>query len=515
MTQQVHYRPNARRDSISIWALVLVCFAILYGLTCKRTWAWQDSGIFQLRIAQFDLHGWLGLALAHPLFVLIGQWAKALPAGMEAWGMNFTASLGAAVALANVAGIVYRLTGKRWVALMTAAMLGVCHTMWWLATITETYTWAAAFFTAELWILISLLEKPTTGKLAALALVTGLAWCMHNLALLAWPVYLVVALALVARKQLPAKALAIAFVAWLVGASWYLVMIGQLAGQVGLGPAVKQALVGGYAKDVFNVTSGTQWMKFNIILIGMNLISALIVFACIGLTKARRSLGGPLAAALIAIAVIDIVFVARYSVADQFMFALPALVMVAIFAGLGLGALADGPRWGRKVAVFACLISLVAGPLACMIASNIATERGYGVGSRRMYRHEARYWLVPWKMDEDSAQRFATDALAQAGPDGIIFADNTAHPVLLLTKMQTHDSYGITIQYAGDPLPYFDDDPEGFIGQAGSRPIYAVVPSALDPGLENLIRLNPPGEGEVLYRGWWTVAFEPMPEPEN
>ncbi len=504
MDQHVHYRPNVRRDSITIWIVTFVCFALLYGLTCQRSWAWQDSGIFQLRISRCDITGWLGLALAHPLFILFGQWSRLLPAGAQAWGMNFTAALGAAVAVANVAGIVRRLTGKRWVALATAGMLGVCHTLWWLATITETYTWAVAFLTAEVWLLIALVQKPTTGKLAALALVNGLAWCMHNLALLALPVYLMVAVGLAARKHLPLIALGIAFVAWIVGAGLYLWMIADLATSIGLLPAVKQALVGGYAEDVFNVTPTGQWVKFNLALIAMNFISALTAFACVGLFRASKRLGTPLATALIAIAAIDFLFVIRYTVADQFMFALPALVMVAILGGVGLASLAEGKPWVRAVAIIACLASLIAGPAADIVAASVASTKGYGYESRRPFRHEARYWLVPWKCGEDSAALFAAAALAEAGPDGVIFADNTAQPVLLLTQSQATENNNVTVQYAGKPLPRFADDPQGFFAELGDRPIFAVTPGAVDPGLVPYVTIEPPAEKQVLFRVWTT-----------
>ncbi len=500
MDQHVHYRPNVRRDSITIWIVTFVCFALLYGLTCQRSWAWQDSGIFQLRISRCDITGWLGLALAHPLFILFGQWTRLLPAGAQAWGMNFTAGLGAAVAVANVAGIVHRLTGKRWVALATAAMLGVSHTVWWLATITETYTWAAAFLTAEVWILIALVQRPSTGKLAALAFVTGLAWCMHNLALLALPVYLVVAIALLARKYLPFKALAFSLVMWIIGAFPYLWLIGDLAGDVGLLEAIKQALVGGYGEDVFNVAPTGQWVKFNFALIGMNFVSALTIFACIGVATAKKRLGSPLAAALIAILAIDFLFVIRYTVADQFMFALPALMMLAILGGVGLSHLAEAGRRWRNIAIIACLASVIAGPLMDITAANILATKGYGYDSRRPFRHEARYWLVPWKCGEDSAALFAATALAEAGPDGVIFTDNTAQPALLLTQSQFAYNTEVTIQYHGDPLPEVASDPQGFLRLVGDRPIFAVTPEAVDPALARYVTIYAPMEGRVLYR---------------
>jgi len=79
----------------------LLVFAVLYALTCQRGFSWQDSGIYQWRILHGDLRGELGLALAHPLFIAIGQWVRLLPLNLQAWGLNFHSGLGMAIALAN------------------------------------------------------------------------------------------------------------------------------------------------------------------------------------------------------------------------------------------------------------------------------------------------------------------------------------------------------------------------------------------------------------------------------
>jgi hypothetical protein len=52
-----------------------------YVLTCAPGALWQDSGMFHYRISQQDLEGKMGLALAHPLYILIGIAAKYVPIG--------------------------------------------------------------------------------------------------------------------------------------------------------------------------------------------------------------------------------------------------------------------------------------------------------------------------------------------------------------------------------------------------------------------------------------------------
>ena len=66
-------------------------------------------------------------------------------------------------------------------------------------------------------------------------------------------------------------------------------------------------------------------------------------------------------------------------------------------------------------------------------ASGIAVNRARVLP----FRDEVRYWLVPWKQDERSAELFAAAALKQAAPDGIILADSTSiYPLLLLQRLQ-------------------------------------------------------------------------------
>ena len=117
------YRPNGQRRSVAaLWFGTFAVFAVLYGLTCARGWAWQDSGIFQVRIFTGDLRGWMGLALAHPLFILLAQPVRWLPEALQPWGVNFVSSFWAAVALANLACLTAKLTGKQWAGLAVAGV---------------------------------------------------------------------------------------------------------------------------------------------------------------------------------------------------------------------------------------------------------------------------------------------------------------------------------------------------------------------------------------------------------
>ncbi len=493
------YRPDAPRRSIGkLWFATFAIFAVLYGLTCARGYAWQDSGIFQLRILTGDLRGWMGLALAHPLLIVVGHPFTWFPEAMIPWGLNAVSGLAAAVAVANLACVVDRLTGKRWIALAAAGMLGVSHTFWWLATITENYTLQAALFTAELWLLIRLWDRPSGKRLAALALVSGLGFSAHNLALLAIPVYLVAVVALVGRRKLRFRAVLRAGCVWMLGAGLMLGLIAEQAWSSGdVFGTIRDALVGGYADDVLNVgAKHNPRAMINAGLLGMNLVSFVVPLALIGWWNFARRLGGPLAAVLGAITLVDIVFVVRYPVPDQFMFCLPALVMLTIGAAVGAATLMTWNRKWKRLAVLACMLSILIPPIAQVTGAYVLRDTPFN-RTRRPFRSEVRYWLIPWKHNEHSATEFSRAAFAQAGPDGIVFADSTSYFPLVLNGMFTPDD--ITVIYgkhiAGDSEvvdgPIAAHDPEAFLAANGDRTLWTVNPEAVPEALKPMTTVAP------------------------
>lgn len=491
-----------------LWLLVFLAAAVVYALTCQRGVAWQDSGMFQYRAWRGDVASPLGLALAHPLYVGAGWLLKFVPIGGFPLRLNVLSALGMAAACANLAAVAMLLTGRRWIAVAVAGMMALAHTPWWLASVAEVYTWSLAGFTAELWVLVLLIRRPTWGKLASLALLNGLGLCVHNFALLPLPVYLTVAIVLVARKRLPAWSLGAAAVAWLAGAGLYLGMIvAEIVGGAGFVATIRSALFGtSYQGQVLNtrLAWGTV-RKANLAMMLMNVLGPQLLFV-LGAWVLRRRVGGALAAVLGALAAIQLLFVLRYNVPDQFMFFLPALAMLNLLAALGLAQLADAGRWARRIAVGVVAVWIVAAPLAYALAPAAV---GSPARARELpYRNEARYWLVPWKHDEDSAERFARSALE--GPDrvaagAIIVADATSYYPLALAR-DIHDLRpDVTLLGGHEPwteLPHPDDGVDAFFAAAGDRPVYVVSPA---PGycpkaLLEQAQFDPAGDVYLLRR---------------
>jgi hypothetical protein len=145
--------PAPRGGVAGAWCLCVLIFSLFYALTCQQGVSWQDSGTFQWRVLTGDYVGRLGLALAHPLYIFVARIFDQIPMGSSAWRLNVFSGIGMSVALANLAGVLTLLTGRRWIGLLIATMLAVAHAVWWLSTLAEVYTWSVAGLTAELWLL--------------------------------------------------------------------------------------------------------------------------------------------------------------------------------------------------------------------------------------------------------------------------------------------------------------------------------------------------------------------------
>ncbi len=517
----IPYRPEDKGPSIrSLWIGVFVAAAVLYAATCQRGISWQDSGMFQWRVAVGDYTGELGLALAHPLYIAMGRAIARMP-GPDSFWVNYLSGLGMAVALACMAAMLCRMTGKRWIGAASAGMLAVTHIAWTLSSYAMIYPWTVAGLIIEIWLLVSLIHRPDGRKLAALALVNGLGFAIHNLALLPLPVYAVVVLWLLAKRRLTARWLAISAATWIAGASIYLGQIIHLAAQpdYNIVSAVRSALVGEYGAQVANIFGLSKYWKANAALGSLSFVSFLLPLAVVGWVSMGRRLGRPAAAAVGAITFIHAFFVVRYPVPDQFTFLLPTVALVALAAGLGADTLTrSSPRW-RRVAVVACVLSIIIPPVT--YASLPAVARAAGIEQVRErelpYRDEMRYWIQPWKHNETSAARFAREAIDQAAETGGVIWAQTTPTWALKAEMQRRGGVeNVEAQNYGRPLPSYlppetelHDDPEAvarsrrrFHDVLDGRELYVLSPDKAPDGVAEDADFERP-ENAVLYRVVW------------
>ena len=429
-----------QRPPAAIWPLyvaVLATVLAIYALTAQRGPAWQDSGIFQWRILRFDLVGWLGLALSHPLLILLGKAFGQLPLGPLAWRINLVSAVCGALAAANVAVLVRRLVPDRPVAAhLAAGVLALAHTPWWLSTICESQMVLAALFTAELNVLLSLTRRPRMHLVLLLGGLNGLGVTAHNLALLAGPVYGLVVLGLCGTGQLRLRAVGLLMVGWAVGAAGLLVIVAHQARQTGAGAAIHSALFGQrWQSDVLGGSMRAVALGAGYVL--YSLPNAALPLAVAGYFALRRREGTWRARTFAALAAIYLLFAIRYTVMDQFMFFVPFYAVVAVLAGVGYGWLAGRPRLGWLAA--AALGSVLIAPALYAAMPAVAKAARLPVPGRKdlPYRDPARYWLSPWKSGENSAGMFARAALEKTPSDGVILADSTSlYPLLWARELR-------------------------------------------------------------------------------
>jgi hypothetical protein len=463
-----------------LWAGVLCAGLLFYGLTVQHGVAWQDSGARQLRILTADYTGSLGLALAHPLYIAIGRLFLLLPSGCSITLLNFCSGVGMAVTLANVSILGWMLSKRRWIGIMAAGMLAVMHTPWWLSTITEVYTWNTAFFTAELIVFIACIRKPSLGRLIGLFFLNGLNLGIHNLALLSLPVYGIFALIFVNRRQVPFVFLAIAGAAYAAGAAPLLTLVLQEMLQTGsLRSAIESMLFGRYASDVLNVSLNWPLMKANAALSVLNVVHAGFLLGIFGFTQMHKIIGKPITAALVALLACYGIFFLRYSVPDQFMFILPVLVVLSLGTSVGIEVLSRRSSAWRNTVVAACLFSILWLPLLYGMLPPVLKAVNVIVTRERVlpFRDEMRYWIVPWKHTETSAERFARAALQEAAPDGIIVCDSTSYYPLILKQMRMPGVDDVMVETRSAMSGRYDTDPAALRQTLQVRPVCIVSPA--------------------------------------
>ncbi len=454
----------------------------------------------------------LGLALAHPLLIAAGRALRVFGDANLPTAMNLLSGVGMAVAVANVFLLGVRLTGRRVPAVLAATMLAVAHTPWWLATITETYTWVAAGLTTELLLLVWLLRNPHWRTAALLGLVSGLGLSLHNFALLPLPVYAVAIMVLVVRRRLPTWAPAAVIGGWLIGAAGLgTLVIGQGMATGDWVATIHSALFGeAWQSDVLG--GSAEALSRAGMYIGLNWPIVSLLPVLMGWWFMPRVAGRAVGTALGTVAAIHLIFAMRYPVADQFMFLLPSYTLLAVGAAVGFHRIDSmRPRW-RTVCMALVLSSIAVTPILYATVPRLLTAAGRSIrpGRKWPYRDENRYWITPWKHNEDSARRFAAAAFERAEPEAIVlWADMASFP-LQVSQLADGQRPDMRIVPFTDPLTsLYETDRPAFAEAVAGRPCYTVnaTPSRLPRTIANDVQTEHDG---VLLR----VRFgEPGAEP--
>ncbi len=429
---------------------------VLYAATCAPGVLWQDSAMFQFRVWHMDVRGDLGLPLAHPLHILLARGFALLPLGEFAWRVNLFSSLCGAVALALAMNLLLTLTRRPAAAAAGTLALAVSHTFWTHSVIAEVYNLYAVGLLAELTLIHRLLRTGDWRWLAAALAVNGLSFSNHVLAILHAPAYAGAALWMFRARRLRWMHIAACTAAWLVGSFPYGILVaGNIAGGQPVGSALWEALAG--PENRARLVTGTEFPFADMALktaqyFALNFPTPLLLAAPLGLARLRRdSRSKGLALFALAVFAVGFAFAFRYRVSDQIVFFTPCYVIAALFIGVGTASLLDG-RWPRTALVLACALL----PIPVYEIAPAALERfDVSIGAKRdiPMRDTLAYFVRPRKNGDDSARRFAEQALAAAAPDCLLYADITIKNALVYVRDVEGLDRGVTLTLGPDTTP--------------------------------------------------------------
>ena len=420
-----------RLSSPISYVLVLLAAAVLYVATCAPGPLWQDSGMFQYRIWHGDLNGGLGLALAHPLYILIGMAAKAVPVGGYAYRINLISAIAAAVAVANVFLLVRLWLGRAVPALLAAVSLALSWTFWQHACIAEVYTLYAAWLTTE-WLILWMFTRSRRARwLILLGLVNGLSVATHMWGVIPLAFYGVFLLFAGWRKHVRFAVLPGFMLAWILGALPYLGLVAAHAIQSGdLGATLRSACFGDkWASAVLNMQLSARVLGENLLFIAYSFPTPNLLLAAVGAWWLWRD-RSPYRPGrwLLAVGLLFLAFAFRYIVPDRYAFFLPFYAACAVWMGFGADRLLASVSDNVKGAATVGLLGLALLPIAVYaVAPSIARHMEVDLGTRRTipFRDDYAYFLQPWQCGNHGPAQFAAAALTDLPTDAIVLADGT------------------------------------------------------------------------------------------
>jgi hypothetical protein len=424
--------------AVSVGALAFV----LYAATAARGALWQDSGMFHMRVFLADYLGGLGLALSHPLYILLARgFASLVHFGDYAWRVNLFSALAAAVTIANIFLVVAWLT-RRWTpALLAAVTLALAHTFWARAVIAEVLTLYTALLSFELLCLAGYCRKQNPRWLFALFFFNGLALADHNFALLALFCYSILTVYWLANKTIRPYHCLIMALCWIVGAlPFEILIVRQLFAGDSILAVIRSALFGNFQDAVLNVKIPYARVPLYILLNfpTPNLLLAIPGVACLW----RPSILNPqpliraVSRTMLLMLAVFLFFAVRYRVPDQYEFFIPAYVMAAVAIGLGAYQFfARRPKWMTISLLFTIL------PVFCYAwGPDLLMKRQIAIpGVKRTipFRNEIYYFLQPWKYNDHSVEQFVQEIQAKIPPGSLIIADTTTfYPLLYYQQVK-------------------------------------------------------------------------------
>lgn len=154
--------------------------------------------------------GGLIRATGYPLYLIVGGlWSK-LPIGDVGYRMNLLSAVCGAATIGLADLILRRLQVGPWAAVGALGLLACAPYFWALSLIAEVYTLHTALMAAIILLLLRWADRPTPGRLAAVALLGGLSMGHHLATTMLVPGCVAFVLVVAPRRALAPKSLALA-----------------------------------------------------------------------------------------------------------------------------------------------------------------------------------------------------------------------------------------------------------------------------------------------------------------
>jgi len=424
---------------LTAYIAVFLAAAVLYIASCAPGPLWQDSGMYQYRIWHNDIEGILGLALAHPLYLLIGIAVKYVPLGDFAYRVNLISAVAGAVAVANLFLLLRLWFGKNPPAVIAAMSFALSWTTWQSASIAEVYTLYLAIFLTELIMLFQYIKTRRISFLYLLAFFNGLAIADHNSAVIPLACYAVFWIVLLLKRQIRLSHLGVIIVLWIIGAAPYEYLIVKNIIQSGDFSAVlTSAFFGnGWQRAVLNTSISARLVKENLMFIAYNFPTPNVILFFAGLYGLKKlSPARSFRNILWAMSALFFVFAFRYTVPDRYAFFLPFYCLAAILIGVGFNLLVTS---GHKT--LACLVFIFALlPIPAYIFVPLAAQKmQLKLPTKREipYRNDYTWFLQPWQTANHGPEQFAEEVFSSVPNDAVIYADGTTvYPLLYVQEIQ-------------------------------------------------------------------------------
>ena len=408
--------------------VVFVLAAASYAITCAPGSLFQDSGMIQYRVWHNDIEGGLGLALAHPLYYLIGMAVKSIPFSEYGYRINLISAICGAITVANIFLLIRFSVGRLIPAVVGTLSLALSWTFWQHSAIAEVYTLYTAIFSAELIFLFLYFKNQKTSNLYMLAFLNGLSISNHMWGILPLACYLVMIVFLLCRREVKFRQTLLMVILWIAGCLPYLyLIIYELAAMGDFVATMRSALFGSsWGGAAVNVGVSGRIVVENFLFFGLNFPTPNVVLFFAGLFAMNKVFRfKTFANMLLAMMLIFFVFAFRYTVPDRYAFFIPFYCLVCVFIGVGAGAVLE--RFKNQYLPIAIIILTLLPISVYAVVPIIAERMEFSLGTNRQipYRNEYTYFLRPWQCGNNGPELFAANTLDSVEENSVIIADST------------------------------------------------------------------------------------------